>query len=103
MPGGCSRRTSSRTTGSQRKSGHAILMTVANSNGRAFWVTVEDVTFRHNVVRHAGGGLNILGRDQHGDPSGVARGIRSQATCSTTSTRNGGGAGNFVQILHGPE
>ena len=56
--------------------GFAILMTVANSNGRAFWVTVEDVTFRHNVVRHAGGGLNILGRDQHGDPSGVARGIR---------------------------
>ena len=56
--------------------GCAILMTVANSNGRAFWVTVEDVTFRHNVVRHAGGGLNILGRDQHGDPSGVARGIR---------------------------
>jgi hypothetical protein len=84
--------------------GYAILMTVANSNGRAFWVTVEDVTFRHNVVRHAGGGLNILGRDQHGDPSGVARGIRISGNLFyDIDKERWGGAGNFMQILHGPE
>jgi hypothetical protein len=84
--------------------GYAILLTVANSGGRAFWVTVEDVTFRHNVVRHAGGGISILGRDQHGDPSGVARGIRIEGNLFYDIDRTRwGGAGIFMLIGHGPE
>ena len=36
--------------------GYAILLTPRNQDGRAPWVTVEDVTIRRNLVRHAGGG-----------------------------------------------
>jgi Right handed beta helix region len=84
--------------------GYAILFTVANSGGRAFWANVEDVTFRHNVVRHAGGGISVLGRDQTGDPSGVARGIRISGNLFYDIDKDRwGGAGIFMQILHGPE
>jgi hypothetical protein len=83
--------------------GYAILLTVANSNGRAFWATVEDVTFRHNVVRHSGGGISIIGRDQHGDPSGVARGIRISGNLFyDIDKERWGGPGIFMLIGHGP-
>jgi hypothetical protein len=89
---------------SAAQAGYAILLTVANSGGRAWWVNVEDVTFRHNVVRHAGGGISILGRDQHGDPSGVARGIRVSGNLFYDIDRGRwGGAGIFLLIGHGPE
>src|SRR5207245_167581 len=45
------------------QSGFAIVFTVRNQDGRAPWSTVEDVTFVNNVVRHAGAGVNLLGRD----------------------------------------
>ena len=45
------------------QNGFAILFTVRNQDGGAPWSTVEDVTFRNNVVRHVGGGVNVLGRD----------------------------------------
>jgi hypothetical protein len=45
------------------QAGYAILFTPRNSGSRAPWVTVEDVTFRNNVVRHVSAGINILGRD----------------------------------------
>src|SRR5881396_180805 len=43
--------------------GQAVVFTPRNQDGRAPWSVVADVTFRHNKVRHAGGGFNILGRD----------------------------------------
>ena len=45
------------------QNGFAILFTVRNQDGRAPWSVVEDVTFRDNMVRHVGGGINILGHD----------------------------------------
>jgi biofilm PGA synthesis N-glycosyltransferase PgaC len=45
------------------QNGFAILFTVRNQDGRAPWSVVEDVMFRGNVVRHVGGGMNILGHD----------------------------------------
>jgi biofilm PGA synthesis N-glycosyltransferase PgaC len=45
------------------QNGFAILFTVRNQDGRAPWSVVEDVTFRGNMVRHVGGGINILGHD----------------------------------------
>ena len=50
--------------------GHAILFTVRNQDGSAPWSTIEDVTFRRNIVRHVqGGALNLLGIDES-HPSG---------------------------------
>lgn len=41
----------------------ALVMTVRNQNGQAPWSVVEDVTFRNNIIRNVGYGINILGRD----------------------------------------
>jgi cellulose synthase/poly-beta-1,6-N-acetylglucosamine synthase-like glycosyltransferase len=49
----------------ESQNGFAVLFTVRNQDGRAPWSVVEDVTFRGNVVRHAGGGINILGHDDN--------------------------------------
>src|SRR5438876_147371 len=43
--------------------GAAILFTVRNQTGSSPWAIVADVTFTHNIVRHATGGIEILGRD----------------------------------------
>lgn len=47
----------------QSQTGEAILLTVRNQDGKAPWSVVEDVTFINNVVRHTGGGINLLGYD----------------------------------------
>src|SRR5690606_7407306 len=52
--------------------GYAVLFTPRNQDGGAPWATVEDVTFRYNIVRHAGGGMQILGNDTI-HPSGPTR------------------------------
>lgn len=43
--------------------GIAILFTVRNQEGTAPWSVVRDVTFTNNIVRHAAGGVSILGSD----------------------------------------
>lgn len=43
--------------------GFAVLFTPRNQEGKAPWSVVEDVIFANNLVRHAGGGINILGHD----------------------------------------
>jgi hypothetical protein len=45
------------------QNGYAVLFTPRNSDGGAPWTKVENVTFTNNIVRHAPGGINILGRD----------------------------------------
>jgi hypothetical protein len=57
------------------QAGYAILFTPRGEHGTAAWATVEDVTFRQNIVRDVAAGINILGHDD-GGPSGLARRIR---------------------------
>lgn len=47
----------------QTQHGLAIVFTPRNQHGRAPWSTVEDVTFRHNIIRMSTGGFFILGWD----------------------------------------
>jgi hypothetical protein len=47
------------------QSGEAAVLTVRNQNGTAPWSTVETVRFADNLVRRVGGGLSILGHDDH--------------------------------------
>jgi hypothetical protein len=85
------------------QSGFAIVITPRNQNGRAPWSTVEDVTFRANVVRNAGGGVNILGRDNE-HPSGTIRGLRIEhSVFYGIDGSEWGGSGIFLQIGGGPE
>ncbi|HXH24991.1 MAG TPA: hypothetical protein VNI78_07060, partial [Vicinamibacterales bacterium] len=81
------------------QNGFAILFTVRNQDGGAPWSVVEDVTFENNLVRHVGGGINILGRDDN---------HRSQQTRRIAIRNNifldvGGawGPGRLFQLLDG--
>ena len=47
------------------QNGFAILFTVRNQDGASPWSTIEDVVFTNNLVRHVGGGINILGHDDN--------------------------------------
>jgi hypothetical protein len=82
--------------------GYAVLFTVRNSGGRAPWATIENVMFRNNHVRHAGGAINILGFDNTA-PSQTARGITIQNNLfEDINHRTWGGNGFFLQIGNGP-
>lgn len=43
--------------------GWAILLTPRNQDGSAPWSVVQDVTIQHNIIRHVGGGVQLLGHD----------------------------------------
>ncbi|HEX3704197.1 MAG TPA: putative Ig domain-containing protein, partial [Vicinamibacterales bacterium] len=45
------------------QSGFPIALTPRNQDGHAPWAVVQRITFRHNLVRHTAGGVNILGTD----------------------------------------
>jgi hypothetical protein len=47
------------------QTGYAVLLKSANQDGTAPWSRTEDVTFRNNLVRHAGGALAVVARDPH--------------------------------------
>jgi hypothetical protein len=82
--------------------GYAVLFTVRNSGGKAPWAIIENVMFRNNVVRHAAGGVNILGFDSTAQ-SQTANGIVIQNNLfSDINHRNWGGNGVFLQIGNGP-
>jgi cellulose synthase/poly-beta-1,6-N-acetylglucosamine synthase-like glycosyltransferase len=83
----------------EAQNGFAILLTVRNQSGGAPWSVVEDVVFANNVIRHAGAGINILGRDDN---------HRSQQTSRIAIRGNlfvdiGGrwGSGRLFQLLDG--
>lgn len=84
------------------QTGFAIVLTPRNSGGRAPWSTVEDVTFRLNVVRHVAAVFNILGEDDT-DPSGrLRRLVINNNLFADVDHRVWGGNGVFLQIVEGP-
>ena len=52
--------------------GYAVVFKVLAHNGNLPWAVIEDVTFVRNLVRHAGGVFQIVGKD---DSLGAARRI----------------------------
>lgn len=83
--------------------GYAILLTPRNQDGGAPWAVVEDVTIRHNIVRHTGGGLQITGADRT-HPSGPSRRVKvAHNLFYDVDAKRWGGAGIFLLIGEGPE
>ncbi|MCC6526346.1 MAG: nucleotide sugar dehydrogenase [Polyangiaceae bacterium] len=85
------------------QNGFAILFTVRNQEGGAPWSTVEDVTFRGNIVRGTASAVNVLGRDDaRGGDSGRAQRIlvRDNLFLDIGGARWGGG-GTLFQLLEG--
>lgn len=81
------------------QTGFAVLFTVRNQDGKAPWSVVEDVTLTNNVMRHIGGGVNILGYDNN-HPSQQTRRILIK---NNLFEDVGGvwGSGQLFQLLDG--
>ena len=80
------------------QNGYAVLFTVRNQDGRAPWSVIEDVTFRYNIVRNAGGAINVLGYDNN-RPSQQTRRLRiSDNLVYGIDKDTWGGTGDFVQM-----
>jgi hypothetical protein len=84
------------------QAGFAVQITPRNQGGKAPWSTVEDITFRSNVIRHAGSAINISGWDDL-QASGQAQRIQIvNNLVFDIDTARWGGSGIFVQIGNSP-
>ncbi len=81
--------------------GYAIVFTPRGEGGAASWATIEDVTFRYNIVRNSSAAFNLLARDSNG-PSGTMRRVRIADNLIYAIGREWGGNGAFMQIGEGP-
>jgi hypothetical protein len=82
--------------------GYAIVFTPRGEHGAAPWATVEDVTFRYNIVRNVSAAFNLLGKDD-GGASGTMRRVRISDNLLHNFDRSVlGGNGVFLQIGEGP-
>jgi Right handed beta helix region len=84
------------------QTGYAVLFTVRNQDGGCRWCEVRDVVFEKNLVRHAGGGIQILGTDYE-HPSGLTQSvvIRNNVFADIDNQRWGGN-GFAMLIIGGP-
>ena len=82
--------------------GYAILLTPRNQDGKAPWVTVEDVTIRRNLVRYAGGALQIIGEDSNYRSGSTRRVKVVDNLFYGVDARTWGGTGAFLLIGEGP-
>jgi hypothetical protein len=82
--------------------GYAIVLTPRGEDGAAPWATVEDVTFRYNIIRNVAAGFNLLARDD-GGASGTLRRVRIAHNLIIGVDRGDwGGNGNFMLVGQGP-
>jgi Right handed beta helix region len=82
--------------------GYAILFTVRNQDGRCPWCQVDHVTFSGNIVRHSGGGIQMLGSD-YSNPSQQTQAILIQNNLfADIDSERWGGNGYFLTIIGAP-
>jgi hypothetical protein len=82
--------------------GYAIVLTPRGERSAAPWATVEDVTFRYNIIRNSSAVFNLLARDDNGE-SGTMRRLRIADNLIYAVDRSvWGGNGTFMQIGEGP-
>jgi hypothetical protein len=86
------------------QNGFAILFTPRNQDGTAPWSVVRDVTFRNNVVRNVGAGINILGRDYyHASQTTTRIAIVNNLFENVDGAAWGGSNGRLVQFISGAD
>jgi hypothetical protein len=81
--------------------GFAIVFTPRNQSGKAPWSVVEDVTFRYNIVRNAGGGINLTGWDDEAQSAQTQR-VQIAHNLFYDINASTGGSGIFLQIGNNP-
>ena len=85
----------------QAQPGWAIVLTPRNSQGSCTWCEVRNVLFEGNLVQNAAAGINILGHDNNGNPSGPAAALTFRQNVFRLATTLGGSAW-FMQLGDGP-
>ena len=83
------------------QAGFAIVFTVRNEDGGAPWSAVQDVIFVNNIVRRAGAGVNILGRDNNHPSQPTERLLIANNLFDEIDGARWGGPGTLFQILDG--
>lgn len=84
------------------QTGYAIVLKPTNQDGAAPWVTVEQVRFTNNIVRHVASAINVHGMDDR-HRSARARGLHIANNLFVDVNHEAwGGAGDFLQIGGGP-
>jgi len=79
--------------------GFAIVLTVRTEGCQVMQNTIEDVSFTNNTVRHVGGGINVLGRDDYpGCASLRVRGVEVANNLFEDVAKTWGGHGHFLQM-----
>jgi len=79
--------------------GFAMQLTVRNQDGTAPWSTIEDVTIRKNIVRHASAGVNILAADDPNPSQTMKRVLLQDNLFDDITGSTWGGPGRLFQIL----
>jgi hypothetical protein len=84
------------------QAGFAVQLTPRNQGGKAPWSTVEDVTFRYNVIRHASSGFNLSGWDDLQASGQLQRVQIANNLLYDVDASHWGGVGIFVQVGNSP-
>lgn len=82
------------------QTGRAIVLKVSGTTAMP-WAVTEDVTFRRNIIRHAGGAFSIQGRDYRDPALGLRRILIEDNFCDDINAAVYGGTGNFLALTEG--
>ncbi len=83
------------------QNGYGVLFTVRNQDGTAPWSAVRDVTFTNNILRHSGGGVNMMGADYLHPSQPTQRILIQNNLFDDISGTTWNGTGTFFQIVDG--
>ena len=81
---------------------YAIVITPKSQDGNCSWCAVQDVTIRHNIVRHGAGGINIQGVANAGPAQRILF-FNNLFDDMNPAKYGQSGVTKFLQILGGPE
>lgn len=86
---------------SDAQNGFAILFTPRTESGSCPWITVQNVTFEENIVRHTGSGFNISGRDNNYSTTPSNHILLRNNLIEDINGSTWGGDGRTLQVLGG--
>jgi hypothetical protein len=81
------------------QAGFAILFSPRNQEGSAPWVGVQDVTFINNLVRGAGSGIAISGRDESQPSAQTRRIVIANNVFENIDGKAWGGQGRLFHVV----
>lgn len=83
------------------QTGFAILLTPRTEQGACPWITVHDVIFEDNIIRHTGSGFNISGKDDSYPTIHTDRVLIRNNLMEDINGDLWGGDGRVLQVLGG--